>query len=1726
MFNSFYLSGAGLRADIFGIFGLVRRFARGRKNLLLTSSIVSPVISLAVPLAGAALSLFLLPVQPVEAACSVTGTTTLVLCNTNGATVSMTEGEGSLTVEDESVTSVTYVSPQATGTYNQTVNLIGTTAINRQDYSGLIMQFGTDSSSPPQYIPVTVNATVNIASTVTASSGPTGSFGTIWVKNDFAGNIAIDNAGTVSLQTPDSSAAAISATTNLGAVTVTNSGAVTSTGGRGIYADGNFNGTDPATISVTNTATGTVNATTAAIRVIAYNGLASITNEGEARSTLFQGLIAWSANGDATITNTGIVSSNTDNAVYASTENGTATITNSGTVTATGDESLDNDRTAIRAPAGYAGLLGSASTTGDIVITNEATGDVTANRDAAIRAETPQGDITIVNAGTLSGEMGIYADSGQLSGHTNATSAAVNGNISVTNSGTVTAQSIGVSLDGTTNRLENSGTITSTDQFGMAIVTGSGDTTIINSGTISAASSSVYAISFGSGTNRLVLTETSAITGIVSASGSSSTLELTGTGSGTFDASQLSSSGQYQGFTDLTKSGTGTWALTGSGGSVSGTLAVNEGTLALGGAFEAGAVTVGSTVAATLTISGNGALTGGNGVVGGADGGVGTVLISGSDASWTSTGELTIGQNGGTGSITVSDGASLTSRRFSLSSASWESGSGGNGSLTVTGTGTTWTNTGGVDIARTDGSTGSLTISDGAEAYIRSVGVYMGAGGQLLITGEDTHVEIGNPGNLSEAAWLSPDGGTVTVSDGAYVYASGIYAGSGGSDLVTMTITGSGTVVDAAERIYVGGQNGSRDVDPVNGNGSLTISDGAVVTTASFGAGMDPDSQGVVVVTGQGSLLWANANPTYNALGNFYIGYNGTATVTVSDGATIRADNEIRIGYDQTGSGTLIIGAASGQAAVAAGNVEASSIVFGDAGGTIVLNHNTADYVLSASISGNGSLNVAGGETALTGTNTFTGGTTVASGASLVIGQNGTTGSLTGSVVNNGELAFWRSDSLTFSGSISGTGSLAKSGAGTLTLTGTNTYTGGTLIENGTVSIASDAALGAVTGSVTLNGGTLATTADISTARNVVLSTGTNALDVAGGTTLSLSGTISGVNGFTKSGTGTLVLTGTNTYTGVTTISAGTLQLGDGGTSGSIAGDVVNNATLIFNRSDNYTFSGSITGTGQVLFQGGGTVDFSSPYQGDVTIEDSVVTLEQGVTTTSVFTIDNGGTLGGSGTIGGIVANSGGVVSPGYSPGTLVVTGTVDFLAGSVYEVDATPSGLHDLIIATDLVTIDSAASVEVLAVSGFYRPQTTYAIITSDTGVTGTFGSVTSNYALLTPTLTYDANNVYLTLDYNGLTFADYARTANQTSVANALIALPLGDSLYDALGTLSVTEITPAMDQVSGEAYASVSTVIQQQSSYLRNAVGNRLRQGLSPEGALGSAADAAGPKTAMMGDDGVTLWAQGQGGWGRAFGNSNSAAISSSLAGFLAGADALIGENSRAGLVAGFSQSRFDVASRGSSGDINNYEAGIYGGTRFGAFALTGGAAYALHDASMERSISVTGFSASPEAGFKQEAVQVFGEAAYGFTAGNVALEPYAGLAYLHLSGASARETGTPAALSVSLEEQDTFYTTLGMRAAADVDIMGRTFTPSVSLGWQHAFGDLTPVAGMRFANSANAFQIKGAPVARNTALAGLGLSHAFSERASVQVNYSSQISSEAVENAFSAQFSLKF
>src|SRR5262249_11686762 len=134
---------------------------------------------------------------------------------------------------------------------------------------------------------------------------------------------------------------------------------------------------------------------------------------------------------------------------------------------------------------------------------------------------------------------------------------------------------------------------------------------------------------------------------------------------------------------------------------------------------------------------------------------------------------------------------------------------------------------------------------------------------------------------------------------------------------------------------------------------------------------------------------------------------------------------------------------------------------------------------------------------------------------------------------------------------ISGTGVLTQNGTGTVILTNANTFSGGATVSAGTLQVGNGGATGSLgSGNVTNNASLVYNRSDTVTVDNLISGTGV----------------------LTQSGTGTLILTNGNTLSGGVTISAGTLQIGDGGMTGSFGkGNVTNNAALVFNRSDAVT---------------------------------------------------------------------------------------------------------------------------------------------------------------------------------------------------------------------------------------------------------------------------------------------------------------------------------------------------------------------------------------------------------------------------------------------------------------------------------------------------------------------------------------------------------------------------
>ena len=232
-----------------------------------------------------------------------------------------------------------------------------------------------------------------------------------------------------------------------------------------------------------------------------------------------------------------------------------------------------------------------------------------------------------------------------------------------------------------------------------------------------------------------------------------------------------------------------------------------------------------------------------------------------------------------------------------------------------------------------------------------------------------------------------------------------------------------------------------------------------------------------------------------------------------------------------------------------------------------------------------------------------------------------------------------------------------------------------------------------------------------------------------------------------------------------------------------------------------------------------GTGTFST----STTVDSGLLTVN-GTLTSPTVTVNSDGTLGGTGTvIGNVLVN--GTMAPGNSIGTLNITGNYTQAVGSTYNVEVIPA-------AADLISISGTATlqggtVNVLTMPVMYMPGQRYTILTAAGGVTGTYSTVTDDAPFVDFALAYDLNNVYLDVFLSVVPFQEVAQTFNQRAAAGALWSLGMGNVLFDALLPLETSQAQNAFDLLSGEIHASVLTMLLEQSRFIRDAIGGRLRQ-----------------------------------------------------------------------------------------------------------------------------------------------------------------------------------------------------------------------------------------------------------------------------------------------------------
>lgn len=602
--------------------------------------------------------------------------------------------------------------------------------------------------------------------------------------------------------------------------------------------------------------------------------------------------------------------------------------------------------------------------------------------------------------------------------------------------------------------------------------------------------------------------------------------------------------------------------------------------------------------------------------------------------------------------------------------------------------------TGGMTVQTATATNNTIPIGSGQTLLVRGA-VSFGAGGaansvtNMTISGTTGTFSVGSAGtptnanfqlgnnagvtNIGSAATLNMSGlGTFFANLGTGTFRVGDATNSGGTAVAGSTLILANTsTIFATTLTSDSPDNGASVLQLIRlGSGVNTIN----VTTINIAGSASGRTNATLNFNGAtGSLVIRNLAGTGRS-GVMSVAYG--ATTTAGDPIGIVDFNGHNVNLQLT---TLQIGGRTGNTG-------------GDATGTFSFDTGVVDVT---------GVNMGRRATTVTTSNGPSKATLNVGGtASLVVGATGISMSNNTSTVDAG---LNDSDSTI---NISGTASVTV-GTGGINMATTTTagmdassvinITGGSLTVSGNI-VRTAGGLGNENTTLNLNGGTLDMGNKSIGTLAAPIGSGTGTLTFAAGTLKNLL-ELNGGGTLTKTTTGTLILDGANAYTGTTLISAGTLQVGTGLTTGTLgSGTVTNNSILSFNRSNAYLVNNVISGaTGVVNQIGTGTTTLTglNTYGGATNVNAGILAINGDQTgATGTVTVANNARLQGSGTVGGTVnVSNGGTIKGGNSVGTLNVAGSsVNLVQGSILRTDltfnATPTNPNNVNADSSLVNI------------------------------------------------------------------------------------------------------------------------------------------------------------------------------------------------------------------------------------------------------------------------------------------------------------------------------------------------------------------------------------------------------------------------------------------------------
>ncbi|WP_429597061.1 autotransporter domain-containing protein [Variovorax sp. PvP013] len=1136
-------------------------------------------------------------------------------------------------------------------------------------------------------------------------------------------------------------------------------------------------------------------------------------------------------------------------------------------------------------------------------------------------------------------------------------------------------------------------------------------------------------------------------------------------------------------------------------------------------------VTVGQSGTGTLTVSDGGQASVNTYVEMGQEAGsIGTLTVGGAGSKLSVGGTIGIGE-AGTATVVVQGGGTLESETLVAGYLAT-----GVGTLTVTGASPAAGVTASAVKVRSDTyvgfyGKGQAIVSDGGALTTGSLSVgtysYFDNATNKTVSGDGSVTVDGAGSKLSVSGQLTVGElgvGTLSVSNGAKADAQSTSIGQGTGSTGTVKVAGAGSQLTLDDLTVADAGTGTVEVA---GGGALNVKSTAVSTVI----GAQTGAQGSVRVTGAGSTLGVASAVT--------VGESGVGTLSVADGARGTIGGNATLGTNAKGDGTVKVTGALSNLAVAGttsvgqaglgvalvdqgGQLGSAALQIGSAaaglgyvgvdgaGSTLAVSQ-----ALDVGTSGRGVLSVSNGAQATSATTTL-GSNAGSVGVVVLAGA--------GSALTTGDVFLGRNDQ---SDPASTTGGLSSF-----------TVTDAATLHAGTVSVATSTGSAALL-NIGAGASSAAATPGTIDAKNIVFGQGDGALvlnhtaqDLAFAPTIDGTGRVQALSGTTSLASG-------STYAGGTSITGATTTLKGSATSFG-TGAIRNDAALVIDQASDAAFANVMAGTGSLTKTGAGLLNVtgdSSGFTGATTVAAGRLAVN-GSLSGSAVTVQSGATLSGAGTVGSARAQSGATVAPGNSPGTLSVAGDYHQAAGATYAAEVVPgSTVSDQIAVSGVTTLDSGAILNVSKYgTGSYRSGARYTVLTSLGGVKGTYTLTgdTAASAFFSLGATYDANHVYL--DYTqSHTFADFAKTPNETAAASGLQKLADSDALRTKVLALRTgAQAQRAYDQLSGELHASTRTVLLQDSRFMRDAT---TRQVYASGNGNGNGAST-GTGVDSRKDSGESVWAHAYGASGRYDGDGNAAGLQRDIGGLFAGTDAAVSADTRLGIVGGYGRSRITLQESRGSATVDTYGLGLYGATQWDRARASYGVNEAWHKLSTSRSVGLEGFADQLSADYRARSTQLYGDVGYRMGAelglAPAALEPFASLAWVDLRTSGAQERGGAAALGVAKGSTRVGFATLGLRSAATLDIGGVPVVASALLGWRGVLGGTTPSSANGFAGGTGAagFVVQGVPLARNVAALEANVSAALTPTLTLGLAYAGQIGPGFSDHGIRASLSLKF